>query len=299
MKLNYLLMVFCTMLYSFHTCLLRQFKVIFPDNLSSDLLVCYQYIISIVILSPFILRQASAVKSVLTRDNLPYLFIRCAMIFISTLSWFYVLSQVSAVNCIAISCMTPIFILLLAKLSLKELLPKEVLFLAIVAFSGAIVIISPDPSGFNFASLFAIFTAFLWAFNSTFTKKYLSSNASAMSIFFVTAVILSLIALPYLLCKKHSISLSEILYLIVVTLVFDIANILLIFVFSKGKIILVAPFDFLRVIFTTIFSSLLLSDPISEKTIVGIMIILFANTLSSVYGKKATIVKSIEQLNHK
>lgn len=282
-------MAFCTILYSLHTCLLRQFKVLYPDSISSDLLVCYQYLISIVILSPFILRKLSTVKSVISIKNTPYLLCRCLMIFASTLSWFYALSQVPAVNCIAISCMTPIFILLLAKFSLKEFLSKEILMLALAAFVGAVIIISPDANGFKFASLFAIFTAFLWALNSTFTKKYLSTRASSMSIFFVTAIILSFVALPYVFLKPHSISFEQILYLTVITIVFDLANILLMWVFSRGKITLVAPFDFLRVVFTTLFSTLLLSDAISERTIIGVVIILTANGLSTLYGKRVNI----------
>ncbi len=295
MKLNSILMVFCTILYSLHTCLVRQFKTIYPNSISSDLLVCYQYLISIAILLPFVLRSISSVKTVITRDTLPYLIGRCSMIFISTLSWFYALSNVPAVNCIAISCMTPIFILILAKISLNEILNKEIIFLAIVAFIGAIVIIGPDPSSFNIISLFAVFTAFLWALNSIFTKKYLSPKSSSMSIFFITAIILSLIALPYLMLKPHTISLEQLLYLTGVTIVFDTANILLIWVFSRGKISLVAPFDFLRVVFTTIFSSIILSDSITSNAIIGIVIILIANSLATIYGRKAkTVTKQIK-----
>lgn len=283
MKLNAILMVLCTILYSLHTCLIRQFKTLYPDTISSDLIVCYQYLISILLLLPFVLRRLSSVKAAITKDNLPYLIGRCSMIFIATLSWFYALSNISAVNCIAISCMTPIFILILAKTSLKEMLDKKVISLAIVAFIGAIIVIGPDPYSFNIISLFAVFTAFLWAFNSTFTKKYLSPKISSISIFFVTAIILSLIALPYVLIKPHTITLAQTLYLTGVTLVFDTANIILIWVFSRGKISLVAPFDFLRVVFTTIISSVMLNDSISTNAIVGIVVILIGNSLAMAY----------------
>ena|GEM_PF-5693705 len=287
MDINSFLMVLCTILYSLHTCLVRQFKSLYPGAISSDLIVCYQYLISIVILLPFVLSNLSSVRSFVTKGRLPYLLTRCVMIFISTLSWFYALSQVPAVNCIAISCMTPIFILILAKISLNEKLNKEIIFLAMGAFAGAMIIISPNPQEFNLASLFAVLTSFLWAFNSTFTKKYLSPNASSMSIFFTTAIMLSIIVLPYVLIKNHTINLQQLVYLTIVTVVFDMANILLIWVFSRGKISLVAPFDFLRVVFTTIFSSVMLNDTIGSSSIVGIIIILLANSLATIYGQKA------------
>jgi S-adenosylmethionine uptake transporter len=216
------------------------------------------------------------------------------MIFIATLSWFYALSNVSAVNCIAISCMTPIFILILAKTSLNEILNKEVIFLAIVAFIGALIVIRPDPYSFNSISFFAVLTAFLWALNSTFTKKHLSPKISSISIFFVTAILLSLIALPYVLIKPHTITLEQIIYLTAVTIVFDTANIILIWVFSRGKISLVAPFDFLRVVFTTILSSIMLDDTISSNAILGIVIILIGNTLAVVYQRKSSKMISYE-----
>ena len=296
MKLNSILMVLCTMLYSLHTCLIRQFKTLYPDAISSDLVVCYQYLISTVILLPFVLRKLTSVKAAITRDTLPYFMGRCSIIFISTLSWFYALSNVSAVNCIAISCMTPIFILILAKTSLNEMLNKEVICLAIVAFIGALIVIGPDPYNFNIISLFAVLTAFLWAFNSIFTKKHLSPKINSMSIFFVTAIILSLIALPYVLIRTHTITLEHILYLTAVTIVFDTANIILIWVFSRGKISLVAPFDFLRVVFTTIFSSIMLNESINSQAIFGIMIILIGNVLAMAYGRESKKKMSLVRL---
>jgi S-adenosylmethionine uptake transporter len=183
--------------------------------------------------------------------------------------------------------MTPIFILLLAKISLNEKLNKEIIVLAIAAFAGAMIIISPNFKQFDSASFFPIFTSFLWALNSVFTKKYLSPRGSSIAIFFTTAIVLSLIALPYVLIKKHTINIEQLLYLTIVTLVFDMANILLIWVFSRGKISLVAPFDFLRVVFTTILSSLMLNDTIGSNSIFGIVVILVANSLATIYGQKA------------
>lgn len=287
MTFNVLLMVLCTMLYSLHTCLLRYFKQAYCATVSSDLLVCYQYLISIAILCPFIFTTKSykmiwAIK----RNSFPHFLIRCSMIFTATLSWFYALSAVEAVNCIAISCLTPIFILLLAKISLKEELTKEIILLAVIAFAGALLIIAPNPQGFNSQSLFAVLTAFLWALNSIFTKKYLAPQHKAITIFFITAIILSLVALPYVLLKPHTINTAQFLFLTAITIIFDIANILLIWVFSRGKLVLVAPFDLLRVVFTTLFSSFMLHEVISYNAVAGIAVILIANSLSMLYGRK-------------
>ena len=289
-------MVVCTVLYSLHTCLIRRFKVIYPNTITSDLLVGYQYIISIIILLPFVLHRLSSIRAAIKRDNISYFIGRCIMIFIATLSWFYALSNVQAVNCIAISCVTPIFILILAKISLKETLNKQIIFLAIIAFIGAVIVIGPDPYSFNLASLFALFTAFLWAFNSTFTKKYLSPKVNSIAIFFVTAIVLSLIALPYIILKSHIITLEQIFYLTGVTIIFDIANIILIWVFSRGKISLIVPFDFLRVVFTTILSSLMLDDIISNNAVIGIVIILMSNSLALLYQHKTKKKSSKDSL---
>lgn len=287
MYLNAILMVMCTILYSLHTCLLRYFKQISSTPLSSDLIACYQYLISIVILLPFIVRRFYKNRQLIS--NIPCYLVRCTMIFCATLSWFYALSQVPAVNCIAISCMTPIFILILAKISLHEQLTKEIIILGCIAFLGAIIILSPDFTAFNNASFFAILTAFLWALNSVFTKKKLSATNSSMTIFFFTAILLSCMALPYVLLKTHTISYQQIAFLIIITIVFDLANILLIWVFSRGKISLVAPFDFLRVVFTTIFSSVLLNEFVSRNAMLGMGIILIANALSTLYTNKMRI----------
>lgn len=282
MNLNYVLMILCTILYSIHTCLLRLFKQTYV--LSSDLIACYQYLISIVILLPFMLFKGVSISSAMHKFHITHFLMRCSMIFCATLSWFYALSEVPAVNCIAISCITPIFILILAKISLHERLPNGILLLGLLAFIGAILIISPTISGFNFTSIFAVLTAFLWALNSVFTKKKLSPNFNSITIFFITAIVLSLMALPYVLIKSHEMNLNTILFLILITVVFDLANILLIWVFSRGKLALIAPFDFLRVVFTTLFAHFILNESISNHSVIGIGLILIANTLSTFYS---------------
>jgi len=280
------LMIFCTMLYAIHTCLIRYFKNTYDQPISSDLIACYQYIISIALLSPFIITKLLKSGNLISIKSIPNYIIRCSMIFCGALSWQYALSEVIAVNCIAISCLTPIFILLLAKLSLNESLSKEILFISMMSFIGAFIIISPNPSEFNTKSLFAVLAAFLWALNSVFTKKHLSPGSNPTTIFFITAIILSLIAIPYVMMKDHIITIDQLIFLCLITVVFDVANILLIWVFSRGKISLIAPFDFLRVVFTTMFSSILLSESVTNNGWIGITVILIANLLSTIYSNK-------------
>jgi drug/metabolite transporter (DMT)-like permease len=290
------LMVVCTMLYATHTCLIRYFKNICEQPMPSDLIACYQYIISIVLLSPLVINKLVKSGKLISIKSIPNYIIRCVMIFCGALAWQYALAAVIAVNCIAISCLTPIFILLLAKISLNESLPKEIIFISIISFIGAFIVISPAPSEFNFKSLFAVLAAFLWALNSVFTKKYLSPQSNPATIFFMTAIILSLIAIPYVLLKEHSITAMQLGFLCLITIVFDIANILLIWVFSSGKISLIAPFDFLRVVFTTILSSVFLSESVTNNGWIGITIIIISNLLATVYGNKFKR-KKVEQIN--
>lgn len=292
-NLNMLLMVFCTILYAIHTCLLRYFKKAYENPIPSDLIVCYQYVISVIILLPLIIIRFSNTKKISINQKLiPQFLLRCLMIFSSTISWYYALSCVPAVNCIAISCLTPIFILMFAKMSLGEQLPKGIVGLAIMAMAGACIILSPDPSGFNSGTIFALFAAFLWAINSVFTKKNLSPHFSSITIFFMTAIVLSIMAIPHILMTEHSVSFEQLFFLAIITIVFDMANILLIWVFSRGKVSLIAPFDFLRVVFTTVFAATFLGESVSDTASLGIVVILSANALSTLYTNRT---KKIQQ----
>lgn len=276
-------MVVCTILYSLHTCLLRKFKQSY--GLSSDLTLCYQYVISVIILLPIIcLRHLNDLRN-FGKADVPNYLIRCSMIFCGSLSWYTAVSEVPAVNCIAISCLTPFFIMILAKIFLNEVLAPRTLILASVGMIGVILIINPIHNQFKPASLFALLAAGLWASNSIFTKKRLKQYSST-KIFFSTAIILSVFSIPYLLMKHHVIGVEQIMYLTCITVVFDLANILLIRTFRNSKLVIVAPFDLLRVVFTTFLSHLLLNDSISTMAWVGILITLSASTLHTLYSKK-------------
>jgi drug/metabolite transporter (DMT)-like permease len=283
LKNTSLVMVFCTFLYSLHTCLIRFFKQSIEPGLSSDLIISYQYIISFVILLPFFHKF---VKRSNFQGKIPFYIIRSIIIISAAISWIYALSKVKAVNCIAISSLTPLLLVIFAPLSLGEKLTPELIFISLFGLLGAIIIIGPNPQDFNGASLFALFTAFLWAFNSLFTKKYLSPGSSSFEVFFTTVLILSMVALPYLLIKAPPLSLTGLAFLIVITIIFDLANILLIWVFSQGPISLVANLDLLRVIFTNLLSIILLGESSSATGFLGIIIILLANYLALNYKKR-------------
>ena len=290
-------MISCTILYAAHTCLVRLFHRTYDHAIPSSLIVCYQYVISILLLLPIvvflIVKNRNSIGKFIEQSKLRFIaksyFLRCTMIFCSAVTWFYALKNTPAVNCIALSCLTPILIMILAKITLGEQIAKHVWICGIVGLSGAIVILQPTFSNFNVFSLLALLTAFIWATNSVFTKKHLSKHNNPVTIFFVTAIILSLFGLPWILTQSNHLSQQQILFLIAITLVFDTANILLIWVFSKGGINVVAVFDFFRVVFTNIFSVLLLDERSSHSTVVGIMIILTANIILTLYEKNILV----------
>ncbi len=293
---NVLVMVCCTILYAAHTCLVRYFHEKYDHAMPSHLIACYQYVISIVLLSPFIIRgvikQNHGLLNIISNFKSLHgaivvcknYIIRCSMIFCSAIAWFYALQKTSAINCIAISCLTPIFIMILAKVSLGEKVSYCMWCFAVIAFSGALMILQPTFSSFDTNSLPALLTALIWACNSVFTKKKLSIYHNSVTIFFTTAVMLSVIAIPIIITQSSDISQQQLFFLAMITLIFDVANILLIWVFSRGGINMIAIFDFLRVAFTSILSTILLDEQIHQHTICGITLILIANYLVTIYG---------------
>jgi drug/metabolite transporter (DMT)-like permease len=277
-------MILCTFLYALHTCFVRYFKQEIEPGFSSDLIIAYQYTISLFLLLPFIWKEKTLMQAI--KGKLSLYLIRSTMIAFAAVSWIYALSHSKAVNCIAISCLTPLFILIFAKIALGETLTLELFLISFSGLVGALIIIGPDPLAFNGASIFALLTACLWAINSLFTKKYLSPGTKPLEVFFTTALLLSFVAIPYLLIKSPKISWFSLGFLILITGIFDLANILLIWVFNQGKVSLVASLDLFRVVFTNLLSTLILQETTSSTSFIGIGIILFANYLALNYKKK-------------
>jgi drug/metabolite transporter (DMT)-like permease len=129
----------------------------------------WQYFIGLIVSLPFIWQYGlSALKT-----NQPVLhIIRVLVSAIGVLAFVFGLSHgVQIWQVIALVMTSPFFILLGAKFFLGEVVGPDRWFAAALGFAGAMVVLQPWSTGFNFWSLAPVAAAVLWGAASLMTKK--------------------------------------------------------------------------------------------------------------------------------
>jgi S-adenosylmethionine uptake transporter len=139
----------------------------------------WQYLIALIFSLPFLWKHGLA--GLRTNRPLPHVArIVCAALGVQA----FVMSLANGVQIwqvIALVMTSPFFVMLGAKLFLGERVGPERWLAAVIAFSGAMLILKPWASGFGIASLLPVAAAILWGAASLITK-YLTKDETASAV---------------------------------------------------------------------------------------------------------------------
>lgn len=177
-------------------------------SLPVPLVVFIESAIVAIILSPIFIRQSKIIQSLGKKDILAFLGVAVFGGAIGTMAITKALFYVEDVNLsivVLIQKLQPVFALLLARLLLKELLPKSFLIWAALAVTGTYFM----TFGFGFpnldngeytilAALFALLAAFSFGFSTVLSKRALRNVTYAVGTylrFLITTIIMLIIVL--------------------------------------------------------------------------------------------------------
>ncbi len=161
------------------------------NNISSYEIIFFRYLFSVIVLLPFILRKKYS-SSTIMRIH----FIRGFLLFVGIILWCVGLKVVKLTVVTSINFIMPIFILILARIFLKESFNRIKLIATMLGFIGTIIVINPNSTDFNLTSLVFLISAILFALLDIINKRFAVQESMISMLFYSSLFVLILSIIP-------------------------------------------------------------------------------------------------------
>ncbi|MFV9875129.1 MAG: DMT family transporter [Rickettsiales endosymbiont of Dermacentor nuttalli] len=211
------------------------------------------------------------------RINIPKLYmIRSILTTFSLILWFYVLKITPIVEATAISYTTPLFSVIAAAVFLQEKLSNQHIMALSIGFFGAIIALHPNLEYFNklqLGGLLTLVTACIWALTDIISKIQ-SDKEHIVAQTFYNTLCMTIFSMPLALLVWQTPTLSQVIWIIIIGLLFLINHLALTWSYYNANIMVVAPFTFSRICFTIILAYLFFNDTPDLYSIIGANVIL-------------------------
>jgi drug/metabolite transporter (DMT)-like permease len=191
----------------------------------------------------------------------------------SMLVWFYALKLTTVTEATAISFTTPLFTCIFAVLLLKEHIGPHRIIALIIGFIGAMILLHPwGNMTFNVGAFLALLTALLWSLCDVLIKYQLRSDSYNTQIFYMT-LLMTLFSLPFAFLQWQTPTVTQLAGIVAIGILF-FANFHALFrAYNYADLSVVMPFDFSRLIFSSIMAYFLFHEHPNGWTISGSLII--------------------------
>lgn len=268
----------CCFFYAFVNC----FSKIVAKNMHPFTMVFYRNIIALIFILPFVINKLPILltKSSFNKLNLA----RGVGGYLSMFLWFAAIKELPVTEVTALSFLTPIFVSILAVVIFKERITFVKVFALIIGFAGTYVILNPKIQGFSIGVFYVLMSCLVWASTNIMVKRLTVTQDAYTIVFYMTLVIVP-ISLPWLIINPYLPSMYELSYLAVIAIASNIAQVFMAKAYSRAQVTLLMPFDFTRLIFTSLIAFIMFEELLAQNTVMGSLMILLAGYLVAV-GEK-------------
>lgn len=201
--------------------------------------------------------------------------------------WFYAITVIPLAQVFALEFTSPIWVILLSPLILKERPTAIGLLSAAVGFIGILIVARPDPENINIGLVAAASCAVFFALTAIFTRKLTRTETITTILFYLTIMqaVFGLICAGY----DGDIALPSLLTLPWVILI-GFAGLLAHFCLTKALSIapasIVMPIDFVRLPTIAVVGMMLYGEPLEMLIFVGAALIFAANYININYAMR-------------
>ena len=212
------------------------------------------------------------------RDYLLY-FARAVTNLIALKLWIHSLIHLGINEATAISYSSPLWIIFMARFFLAEKLAPNILILLALNLIGMLIIINPKLDNINIYSAFSALGAIIfWCMYEVICKIQTSKQHYLQQTFYFMSIS-TILLLPFAINNWSIIPINLFPYLFLASFL-AVINITVIFLaYSLAPMVLLAPFGYMRLIFTAILSSIFFNTTITPHIFIGSAIILTTNLL--------------------
>ncbi|MES2984465.1 MAG: DMT family transporter [Pseudomonadota bacterium] len=239
------------------------------DELDPTLIVTLRNFLTLMLLMPFALRHNAAL---IRTTRLKAHAWRGCLGSIGMIAWTYCLTIMPLAHATALSFTAPLFSTLFAIMFLKEHADKARWLAIIAGFFGTLVILRPSLAGFQWNELLVMFATSAWAITGMFVKS-LSRTEPALRMVFYMNLFMFLMALPFGLMHWQAPTAHAWLVLLVIAICSIIMHFSMARAYALAPVVTLMPFDFTRLISSSLFAYFLFGETSDALTWLGAAII--------------------------
>ena len=224
-----------------------------------------QTVVSFILLSPVLYR-------ILRTKNFKLQILRSALLFTATVCFFTSLKTLKLADVNAIFQVSPIFVTILSVLVLKETVGHRRWLGVAFGLIGALLIIGPGTGVFSYAVILPIISALSYA-AYVISTRYLSEDESPLTSFVYTALLGSIAASVLVVPSWTPIESSDLFVFSVFGLLGATGHFLLIHAYRISEASFLAPFNYIGILYGSLWGFYFFNEVPSLITILGGLII--------------------------
>lgn len=233
-------------------------------------LAFFRSLFGLLVFLPVLLRHGFAPFKT---NHLPMHFLRGGLNIVAMLSFFYALSISPIARVTALGFSAPIFTAFLSFFILGERFKLHRWSAILLGFSGALIILRPGIIPLDLGSFLVLLSAFMWGI-TMIVIKVLSRTDSSMTITCYMGILLAAFSLGPAIWVWRTPQFETWFWLIAIGMVGTLAQLTIVEALKEGETTVVLPFDFLKLIWATMFGYWLFSETVDLWTWVGAAIII-------------------------
>ena len=202
--------------------------------------------------------------------------------------WFYAIPLIPLAQLFALEFTTPLWVLLLSPLILRERLTAIGILSALLGFIGILIVAQPGTSDFSFGLIPAALCAVFFALTAIFTRQLTQTQSIACILFYLTTMqaVFGIVMAGWDgdVVAPWSPGWP---YLIVIGFAGLMAHFCLTKALSLAPASVVMPIDFVRLPVIAVVGMLLYNEPLDALIFVGAILIFAANYLNITKGQRS------------
>jgi drug/metabolite transporter (DMT)-like permease len=251
-------------------------------SVSSGVLVFFQNSISLVLLTPWIVRGGIGN---LQTEHFWLHFVRGVSGLLSQYFMFIALNYISLVDAVLLVNAAPLFIPLVAWIWLKHGVSGRLWFSLVIGFVGIVLIIQPGRDVFSWATSLAL-VAGIFSAIALVTVGRLNITEPSTRILFYYFLISTVLTVPLLITEWSTPEPIAWIYLIGIGLTMAIAQLLLILAYEQASPSRVSPFNYSVVVFSGIIGWIVWNEVPNTLSILGTILVSAGGILSVIHYHK-------------
>ena len=193
---------------------------------------------------------------------------------ISMFFWFYAINSIPLSEAVSLSFLTPIVTTIASMIFLKEKISKNIFMASFVSFVGVIIILRPGFHKFDEGYIFSFCSIIFWTISNLIVKTMTKTDKPRTIVAHMT-FFMFIFSMPFALPYLAPLDFTAFIEFFILGIISNISYKLIAEAYSKNELSFLQPFDFSRLIFTSLVAYFVFNEKIDIWVFIGSLIILF------------------------